>query len=68
MNGTRRVSPAPHPPSPLVRGLLASGWKPRALAEWLGVRERTVLRWAAGDSRPLPAFEREMRSLTVRPS
>ena len=54
MNGTRRVSPAPHPPSPLVHGLLSGGWKPRALAEWLGVRERTVLRWAAGDCTPDP--------------
>ena len=61
---TRRASPAPYPPNSLVRRLLDGGWNPAALAERLGVSLRTVLRWAVGDSRPLPAFEREMTSLS----
>lgn len=59
----RRVRPPSHEPHPAVAQLRASGWTLDAIARHIGSSMREVSRWAAGDTRPLPVYERELGKL-----
>jgi hypothetical protein len=64
----RRVRPPQHPPHPTVAQLRACGFTPRAIAEGIGASIREVSRWAAGDTRPIPVYERELGRLLASAS
>ena len=58
--------PASSPPYPAHANILLlrqRGWSLLRIAERLGASGRTVSRWAAGYTRPLPMFEREIAKL-----
>lgn len=57
------ASPPPYPAHANILALRESGWTVPQIAERLGASARTVSRWAAGYTRPLPMFEREIAKL-----
>lgn len=59
----RRTRPPQHPPHPAVAQLRASGWTLEGIARNIGSSVREVSRWAAGDTRPLGVYERELTRL-----
>ena len=59
----RRVRSPPHEPHPAVAQLRASGLTLDDIARGIGASMREVSRWAAGDSRPLRVYERELDRL-----
>jgi len=59
----RTASTPPYPPHEGVLLLRKLGWSMSQIAFALGSSTRTVSRWAAGYSRPLPTFEREIQKI-----
>lgn len=59
----RNVRPPPYAPHEGVSKLRQLGWSMSQIAASLGASTRTVARWSAGYTRPLPAFDREIEKL-----
>lgn len=59
----RKVHPPPYAPHEGVSKLRHLGWSMSQIAASLGASTRTVARWSAGYTRPLPTFDREIQKL-----
>ena len=60
------LSPPPYAPHDGIAALRQEGWSLPLLAERLGASVRTVSRWAAGYTRPLPVYEKEIAALVAQ--
>jgi hypothetical protein len=63
----RRLHPPPHPPHPRIASLRSQGWTDAQIAAAIGASIRAVVRWAAGDTRPLPVYETNLSKLPDAP-
>lgn len=66
-----RSTPSAAPPyagNEHILALRAAGWSIHQIADSLGASARTVARWSAGYTRPLPTFERELAKLIAAKS
>jgi hypothetical protein len=62
---SRRIRPPRYQPHPRIAELRAAGWTAPQIAFAIGASLREVTRWAAGDTRPLPVYERLLAALDV---
>lgn len=60
---SRRIRPPRYPQHPLIAELRSAGWTTIKIATTIGASLREVTRWAAGDTRPLPVYERLLADL-----
>jgi transcriptional regulator with XRE-family HTH domain len=65
---TRRIRPPRHAPHPRIVALRENGWSLAQIANAVGASAREVTRWAAGDTRPIPVYERELGRLLASAS
>jgi transcriptional regulator with XRE-family HTH domain len=65
---TRRLHLPRHEPHPRIRELRTQGWTDAQIAAAIGASPRAVVRWAAGDTRPLPVYEANLARLPSAPA
>ena len=64
----RRLHPPRHSPHPRIAVLRSQGWTDAQIAAAIGASMRAVVRWAAGDTRPLPVYEANLSKLPDAPA
>lgn len=63
----RRLHLPRHLPHPRIATLRSQGWTDAQIAAAIGASMRAVVRWAAGDTRPLPVYEANLSRLPDAP-
>ena len=61
----RRINGPHNSPDKRIQNLVRNGWSYDQIADRIGASSRAVYRWAAGDSEPLPVFDRLITELSA---